>query len=714
MADTTNNIMFKRGPQAKLDTIDTALEGCFYLTTDTNRLYVGQSGKGKPQLLNQTVQIKDNVASLPTAPTINDFYYCREENILAVYGIPKGKTAAEWIQINPDHNDNDIVEVSGASFGDGAVDATNNNITYNLTISQNKKDKDGVPTALDDITATLTLTSEDLEQIIHNPASVGLDVSGEANSNIATIKTTGEGKDDTETVSLKGGDNVEVSVNGDEITISAQDTQYSLNATNKALEDGDGTSVAVFAAGDGLDIDVSGKNITYSHSEYTTETDDSNTEDIDESARTFTVVTNIDADNGHITKIYTTDFTLPEDNHLTAVTNNENWTATLELKSELENDLVVDFSKEAGALEEKLEKSIDDKLAAVNSALTYKGTVTTIADLEDKTSVEIGDVWLFAEEIDNAEISNKTIDVKIGDLVIATSKSGNTKVGVITEEDLEWQHIPSGNELNTDTQYHGDLSVANNTITYTLVPSVGADQEDTAPSLNTDHEDLVIEAGTDLTITSSGPKAVINHKTIETADATEDQQVTINQGTSFTAITGLTIDNGHITGYSTGAVNVDEYALSGSENAITLTDTTGNTSSVGVSGDDHITATVDGNNLSITHNNNFDQAADVEVEIPDIELTSKEIEYISKISYDEAGHLIGVETNKFATPDVDFELSNSVPAEGVDAVENPSIILGNSTTPNSSSIQLNGADNLVISANANGAINFELVWGTFD
>ena len=83
-------LMFKRGKQSALNTIitnKTAIDGCFYLTEDTNRLYVGQGDNTAPILLNQTVQIVDNIASLPASPpaTKNDFYYCVAENILAVY-----------------------------------------------------------------------------------------------------------------------------------------------------------------------------------------------------------------------------------------------------------------------------------------------------------------------------------------------------------------------------------------------------------------------------------------------------------------------------------------------------------------------------------------------------------------------------------------------------------------------------------------------------
>jgi hypothetical protein len=37
------NVMFKRGTHAALKQLQSYVDGCFYLTTDTDRLYVAQS-----------------------------------------------------------------------------------------------------------------------------------------------------------------------------------------------------------------------------------------------------------------------------------------------------------------------------------------------------------------------------------------------------------------------------------------------------------------------------------------------------------------------------------------------------------------------------------------------------------------------------------------------------------------------------------------------
>jgi hypothetical protein len=42
-----DKVMFKRGSQANLATA-TIVNGAFYLTNDTNRLYIGKDGKAVP------------------------------------------------------------------------------------------------------------------------------------------------------------------------------------------------------------------------------------------------------------------------------------------------------------------------------------------------------------------------------------------------------------------------------------------------------------------------------------------------------------------------------------------------------------------------------------------------------------------------------------------------------------------------------------------
>ena len=99
------NLGFKVGPQSKIDAIidagTGAVEGVFYLTYDTHKLYIGvKSGSVTP--VNEGVVTVDDVNSLPAVTAQNkaaltgSFYYATAENILCVYN---GKA---WAQINTD------------------------------------------------------------------------------------------------------------------------------------------------------------------------------------------------------------------------------------------------------------------------------------------------------------------------------------------------------------------------------------------------------------------------------------------------------------------------------------------------------------------------------------------------------------------------------------------------------------------------------------
>lgn len=106
-----SNVYFKRGLQASLPSNSANIvDGAFYLTTDTNRLYVGKRNAADTENvlveLNQSINIVNSVGQLPTNTTSQDvgqFYYVKGSNILCVY-VAKGTDPEtyEWKQINPD------------------------------------------------------------------------------------------------------------------------------------------------------------------------------------------------------------------------------------------------------------------------------------------------------------------------------------------------------------------------------------------------------------------------------------------------------------------------------------------------------------------------------------------------------------------------------------------------------------------------------------
>lgn len=112
-----NLIKFLRGSQTNLNNLITSGDstnaaGAFYLTEDTNRLYVGKTVDGKvvPVPVNQGVVYVANIDALPSgdaakAVKTGEFYYAQEENILCV------RSADKWVQINTPYNDEELKEV---------------------------------------------------------------------------------------------------------------------------------------------------------------------------------------------------------------------------------------------------------------------------------------------------------------------------------------------------------------------------------------------------------------------------------------------------------------------------------------------------------------------------------------------------------------------------------------------------------------------------
>ena len=116
-----DRVRFLQGTQAQLNKFlpvsttnerGTAIEGAFYLTTDTHRLYVGRkvndanstdNGKIFPVQVSAgitTVADTGQLAQLATDGEKGDMYYIQDGNVLAVLEIDSNGTRS-WVQINP-------------------------------------------------------------------------------------------------------------------------------------------------------------------------------------------------------------------------------------------------------------------------------------------------------------------------------------------------------------------------------------------------------------------------------------------------------------------------------------------------------------------------------------------------------------------------------------------------------------------------------------
>lgn len=549
------NVSFKRGLSTALSNI-TVEDGVFYLTTDTNRLYVGQGSKLAE--LNQSVTTYATWAAMEeNAPKQEgQFYYAIQENVLACYLPDLNK----WQQINPDHNDNDDTYVSSLSVG-SADKSENGKLKYTITIGQKTKHQGKAETTVTpNITGQFEISSEDLNAIASNVA-VGIKTDAiTGNENGIVLKTTGGGADADTNVAIVGGDNVNISRsgNGKTITIKSTDTNTTYDLLSNAgdanitLHGSDNADRTVSFVG-AQQIEVSGANereiaIKHKNSTVTAGSYNSSTKITNNK---FTVPSFTVDQQGHITSASTNELTIPtphdtktsitsvsagNDGKIKIVYAQDNAEHTVYSNAELYYKITVDGNtdtiiKNQGSLGTFYSSSKVDELirqAAANmNAMTYKGVVTSDNFAATVVGAQKGDTYKASGEI---VIGSQT--AKTGDLIIY---KGNDLADGKAPANTDFDIIPSGDEI--DSQFA--LSGTDNKIVLTNTTS-----KNTAGSV-----DVIGADGINAEVT--GNTLSIKHTNAVSAGSVgESSNVSPAAGNSFT-IPSISYDaQGHITSAS--------------------------------------------------------------------------------------------------------------------------------------------------------------------
>lgn len=216
------NVGFKMGEQSALDTLlragvkAGAIAGTFYLTSDTNRLYIGKDdGSIKP--VNAGIITVANTNSLPDVTSLSveekkkiagNYYYATEQNILCVFN---GKN---WVQINSVITNDSFTQAASAVTGGARVssvitDTNGKEVTASFTVVGDK----GIG-----VTGSGT-------QITVSGDPITVTTATASNTATSTIKSA-SGTTDT-SIGIKGGKNVTVSSSGNVITVDAEDKYVS-------------------------------------------------------------------------------------------------------------------------------------------------------------------------------------------------------------------------------------------------------------------------------------------------------------------------------------------------------------------------------------------------------------------------------------------------------------------------------------------------------
>ena len=486
------NVLFKRGLQNNLPASTSATDGVFYLTTDTNRLYVGQGNNLK--LLNQTVQIVNSVSSLPTfesttaaAAHVNDFYYCTAENILAVWkenAIVNGaQVPYGWQQINPNTDTNISSTTATATASNGIVSIYNTIKDSNDDTYDSHFDIQGIGGV--QVAPTTATTPGVL--IIGNEYSIAREV----NSNIAEVTLSSSNLSTTSGFALKAGPNIHLYATGtNQIQIDADDT--TLSSASMTL--GNNGSI-------NLDL--------------------------------------MDSNNDHVT-------------------------ATLaNIGVILENGSYVPLgSTTAGSVQGEIySKAQIDTMIKGLDGMTYKGTLGsggTTATLPS-TGVQNGDTYVVIQSGLNSSNIGGTIkagtlftSTVIGDMFIAT---GDEVDGVISGTP-QWTYVPSGNDSLSQVTYSTSVTPASNLVTMTNGDGDGILGVQLVASTGI----TISSAAGDVVDENDGRKIVttISHSTYNTTTSTS----AVASGSSFTAISEITVENGHVTDVKSGTFSPKTYTFS--------------------------------------------------------------------------------------------------------------------------------------------------------
>ena len=503
------NVLFKRGLQSALPS--TVIDGAFYLTTDTHRLYVGQGTT--PVLLNQTVQFVNSIAEL-TAKSADwtteelkkahehDLYYVlpgagdasntQGGNILAVWCYDKTEKKYAWVQINPDHNTfvTDMKQY---------VSAVNNVATVRTTLTQN----DGEAAKAVQFTVTGSGNTIDVNGADGNITLKGdtYTLSRPTNGEIKLSSALGQA---ASSVKLVAGANVTIennASNANQIDISAHDT---VNESAVLSLDANGKLTVKVNDSDGSNVTASTENITMKYGS----------------------AGNLSAPIGGTLNVYS--------------------------KADIDG-----MFKDLNGL---------TYVGTVGSNGTYTmGTDFKVYNGSTAINVHNGDMFLVAGDVKYGTDAN----AHKGDLLIATGTETNGVLSSIT-----WTYVPSGDDAKLDTTYDFDGDAASNSMTFRAVSSLDGDQgvvgkisfkAGTASTVSSVVSGTTADKNEQLEVTVG--HAAVDH-TNETGSA-----IDLNETAEMNVITGVTVNTeGHVTQVTTSKVSAPRYTLGAAPSLVASTE----------------------------------------------------------------------------------------------------------------------------------------------
>lgn len=249
----TTNVSFLRGLHASLPTSG-AIDGAFYLTTDSNRLYVGKSD-GTLADLNKYINIVNTTSDINTATAqVGDFYYVKDQNLLVVCELDGNSKKFTLINQNTNTTNasatatytvsaaSDVATVNYAyEITDSAGDKVGNNDSFTITGGKN------VAIASSGKNITIDGAEYALE-VVTNPTA-----NGDVNTVTLNLTNTLDSANTT-SCTFKAGQNVTLSKDASgAITITSSYKNTTIESAKAVLND-DGSIKVVLTNSEGDDI----------------------------------------------------------------------------------------------------------------------------------------------------------------------------------------------------------------------------------------------------------------------------------------------------------------------------------------------------------------------------------------------------------------------------------------------------------------------------
>lgn len=779
---------FYQGKHANLKSLKGNYKpGSFYITNDeneANRLYLAKDKNTLTYLNKSIVEVANQAALFALQnPMSGEFYYVKDGNILCYYtstadkGEPNVGDNGQWIQVNVNDNDNNWWKTTGLDI-EGALNAAKDEIDFKVTLTQTDEANDEDSS----VTDTFKITKADINTLVEHDIQVCATPDADAKEYTVALK----GSDATEHTSYKvkvaGSLSLDSSSTTDEIIIKGVDTKYDFGNSGTTLQltgDGATDSVAILAnkkstdttaaANNDIELDyINNKEIVIKHKDYSDgEITDTNVVTSSPSAEdTFTILKGVKVTNGHVTGVTTATITLPEDKdtdiHVTGVgatawkdesnlapgvnpTNGTIWItqndgSTIRSGQDLFYKINDEVFYNQASLDSGLKKYVEDNLAKVTNAMTFKGgiagdetgkEITTISGI-DATKLSIGDTYVVTSGFIKAGTEELA---STGDIIIA-SGTENEK-GYITSASLTWTVVP-GTEI--DTTYL--IKASDNQIH--LVDEKKFTEEGKISSTNckshielTNDDVAILETTTDGKIKASHVKIGANKD--GTKNDTTASAVTLHHSDesgndipkTFTAVTGITYNGyGHVSGVETTTFTMPENPdQTNDHKLVNLGDNV--TELQNAAGDSKGAIKIDGaasGPISVTSASRTGNGTDYTISHATVTKSdssngtktvnnSDTFSAVTAVTYDDYGHVSGVET-KTMTVNIDIPEYALSGATLTQATANKKVTITDSLSKDGApagtsafNIESKNA-NLVLNANST-TVEMSLVWGTF-